>query len=68
MLSPQQSIEAYRVDPITFEAEVTTADPQLIREAIAYYQTAFIAFKSGDLKELPVMAVNDAAPQKGKFN
>ncbi|MDP2248288.1 MAG: LTA synthase family protein, partial [Nitrosomonadales bacterium] len=56
VLSPKQVVEAYRIDPVTYEAEVTSADPQLVKEAIAYYQTASNAFKDGGLKELPVVA------------
>ncbi len=58
VLSPKQLVEAYRINPVTYEAEPITADPQLVREAVAYYQTASNAFKHGELKELPVIAVN----------
>ncbi len=56
VLSPRQMVEAYRVDPVSYEAEPVNADPQLVKEAIAYYQTASNAFKNGGLKELPVLA------------
>lgn len=56
VLSPRQLVEAYRVDPVSYEVEPVSADPQLVKEAIAYYQTAANAFKDGGLKELPVLA------------
>ncbi|CAG0980021.1 Lipoteichoic acid synthase 2 [Methylophilaceae bacterium] len=58
VLSPKQGIEAYRVDPVTYAAEATGADPLLVKEAIAYYQTASNDFKRGDLSELPIIVVN----------
>jgi phosphoglycerol transferase MdoB-like AlkP superfamily enzyme len=61
VLSPRQMVEAYRVDPVSYEVEPASADPQLVKEAIAYYQTASLAFKNGGLKELPVLA---AVPAK----
>jgi hypothetical protein len=51
-LSPKQKVEAYKIDPITFEATTMPMDSKLLDEAIAYYQTASRAFKHGDLKEL----------------
>lgn len=50
-LSPKQKAEAYKIDPITFEATPMQMDSVLLDEAIAYYQTAARAFKHGDLKE-----------------
>lgn len=61
VLSPRQIVEAYHIDPETYEAEPASANPQLVKEAIAYYQTASNAFKDGGLKELPVLA---AVPAK----
>lgn len=61
VLSPRQIVEAYHIDPVTYEAEPASANPQLVKEAIAYYQTASNAFKDGGLKELPVLA---AVPAK----
>jgi phosphoglycerol transferase MdoB-like AlkP superfamily enzyme len=49
VLSPKQMTRAFRVDPATFETTPTTVDDQLLKEAIAYYQTASRAFKVGDL-------------------
>ena len=51
VLSPKQKTEAYKVDPITMESTPTTMDETLLNEAIAYYQTANHAFKTGALKE-----------------
>lgn len=50
-LSPKQQVEAYKIDPVTFEATTTPVDQTLMNEAIAYYQTAARAYKKGDLKE-----------------
>jgi phosphoglycerol transferase MdoB-like AlkP superfamily enzyme len=50
VLSPKQKIEAYKVDPITMESTPTIMDKLLLNEAIAYYQTANYAFKTGALK------------------
>ncbi|MEY3747550.1 MAG: hypothetical protein RL194_1009, partial [Pseudomonadota bacterium] len=60
VLLPKQRVEAYRIDPQTYEAEPAEADRQMVKEAIAYYQTAANAFKHGGLKELPVMAAGSA--------
>ena len=51
MLSPKQKTEAYKIDPVTLESTPTTMNDALLNEAIAYYQTASRAFKSGALKE-----------------
>ena len=51
MLSHKQKTEAYKVDPVTLESTPTTMNVALLNEAIAYYQTASRAFKSGALKE-----------------
>jgi phosphoglycerol transferase MdoB-like AlkP superfamily enzyme len=50
VLLPKQRVESYRVDPKTYASTPTTDDPQLVAEAIAYYQTASRAFKTGALK------------------
>lgn len=50
VLSPGRRVEAFRVDPATHESTPTPVDPQLAKEAIAYYQTASNAFKEGALK------------------
>jgi hypothetical protein len=38
------------VDPVTMESTPAPVDPQRVREAIAYYQTASAAFKQGRMK------------------
>ena len=50
VLQPKQHVESYRVDPKTYASTPTAVDPQLLNEAIAYYQTASTAFKTGALK------------------
>ena len=50
VLSPQRVVKAYRVDPVTLESTPTEPDPQRVKEAIAYYQTAAAAFKQGRLQ------------------
>ncbi|MDY0056493.1 MAG: LTA synthase family protein [Methyloversatilis sp.] len=53
VLSPRRVVKAYRVDPATLESTPTEPDPQRVKEAIAYYQTAAAAFKQGRL-QMPV--------------
>lgn len=53
VLSPKKKVEAFKVDPVTFESTPSDINPTLLNEAIAYYQTAARAFKNGDLKEFP---------------
>jgi len=50
VLLPKQRVESYRVDPKTYASTPTPIDPQLLNEAIAYYQTASTAFKTGALQ------------------
>jgi phosphoglycerol transferase MdoB-like AlkP superfamily enzyme len=50
VLLPKQRVESYRVDPKTYASTPTEVDPQLVNEAIAYYQTASRAFKAGALR------------------
>lgn len=52
VLSPKQEVEAYQVDPVSFESTPATVDNNLLNEAVAYYQTAARAYKHGELKEL----------------
>ncbi len=47
VLLPKQKVESYRIDPNSYAASPAAIDPQLMTEAIAYYQTAATAFKSG---------------------
>lgn len=49
VLLPKRRVESYRVDPKSLATTPADIDPQLLTEAIAYYQTASRAFKSGDL-------------------
>lgn len=49
VLLPKRRAEAYRIDPVTLAGTPTRIDPRLLTEAIAYYQTAARAFKSGAL-------------------
>ena len=51
VLNPKQRFEAFKVDPITLESTPTTMNDTLLKEAIAYYQTAARAYKTGALKE-----------------
>lgn len=50
VLLPRQHVESYSVDPVTLATVPTQVDPELLNEAIAYYQTAARAFKQGALK------------------
>ena len=49
VLLPKRRVESYRVDPVTLASTPTAVNPRLLTEAIAYYQTAARAFKSGAL-------------------
>jgi len=51
VLNPKQQVETFQVDPITYESTPAKTDKQLLKEAIAYYQTASRAYKQGDLSE-----------------
>jgi phosphoglycerol transferase MdoB-like AlkP superfamily enzyme len=50
VLLPKQKVESYRVDTKNLETTPADVDPQLLNEAIAYYQTASRAFKSGEMR------------------
>ncbi len=50
VLQPKRKVEAFRVDPITFEETPVPVDPELRDEAIAYYMTTAHAFKQGRLQ------------------
>lgn len=50
VLLPKRRVESYRIDPKTYATTPADVDPQLLTEAIAYYQTASRAFKSGALR------------------
>jgi phosphoglycerol transferase MdoB-like AlkP superfamily enzyme len=49
VLGPKQRVEAFLIDE-NGDAKPTTVDERLRDEAVAYYQTAFKAFKQGELK------------------
>ncbi len=51
VLSPKSKVEAFHIDPLSYDAQPIENDAALTREAIAYYQTASRAFKEGALKE-----------------
>lgn len=51
VLSPKSKIEAFQIDPLSYDAEPIENDAALTKEAIAFYQTASRAFKEGALKE-----------------
>jgi phosphoglycerol transferase MdoB-like AlkP superfamily enzyme len=50
VLSPNRKAESFRIDPQTYEAQPAAVDERLLREAIAYYQTAARTFKTGAFK------------------
>jgi phosphoglycerol transferase MdoB-like AlkP superfamily enzyme len=50
VLLPKQTVESYQVDPKTMASTPAPVNTQLRDEAIAYYQTAAKAFKTGELK------------------
>ena len=49
VLGPKQRVDTFRID-VNGDATPTAPDPRLRNEAVAYYQTAFKAFKEGALK------------------
>ena len=49
VLMPKGRVESFRVDPRTLASTPTAVEPRLLDEAVAYYQSAAHAFKSGDL-------------------
>lgn len=50
VLGPRRRAEAFRIDAQSGEATPTQLDPELLAEAIAYYQQAAHAFSKGALK------------------
>ena len=50
VLLPKQKVESFAINPQNYAATPTQDDPQMVAEAIAYYQTAAKAFKSGALQ------------------
>ncbi len=51
ILSPQRQAETYRWDLAKGEQSPVPADPQRIKEAVAWYQTAYEYYKNGGMKE-----------------
>jgi phosphoglycerol transferase MdoB-like AlkP superfamily enzyme len=49
VLGPKQRVDTFRMDA-NGDATPTAPEPRLRDEAVAYYQTAFKAFKEGALK------------------
>ena len=54
VLGPKQRVETFQIDAKDGSATPTTLDTRLRDEAVAYYQTAAIAYKNGSLKMDPV--------------
>ncbi|MDX2298350.1 MAG: LTA synthase family protein [Xanthomonadaceae bacterium] len=50
VLSPRRKVEAFTIDPQSYEATPTAVEPVLRDEAIAWYQSTSAAFKSGALR------------------
>ena len=50
VLLPRKRVESYSINPVTFAQTPVAPDPDLVEEAVAYYQTAAKAFKSGAMK------------------
>jgi phosphoglycerol transferase MdoB-like AlkP superfamily enzyme len=50
VLGPKKRAEAFAIDPRTGEATPAAMNARLLDEAVAYYQSAFRAFKRGELK------------------
>lgn len=50
VLLPKRRVQSFYVDPATFASTPAPINPQLLTEAIAYYQTASRAFKYGALR------------------
>jgi phosphoglycerol transferase MdoB-like AlkP superfamily enzyme len=51
ILSPQQKVETFRYNKVTNEQTPAKDNEQLVKEAIAYYQTAYFLFKNNGLKQ-----------------
>lgn len=66
VLLPKRRVESFRIDPETYAATPAAVDPQLLNEAIAYYQTASRAFKTGALRA-PAHTVSNALSEKSKL-
>lgn len=51
VLSPKKKVEAFNIDRSTLEATPTALPEGLVKEAIAWYQTSALEFKTGKLQE-----------------
>ncbi len=56
VLGPKQRVETFQINPKDGSATLTALDSRLRDEAVAYYQTASMAFKKGSLKMDPVIS------------
>jgi phosphoglycerol transferase MdoB-like AlkP superfamily enzyme len=65
VLLPKQAVESYQVDPKTLATTPAPVNDKLLNEAIAYYQTASKAFKTGELKA-PFYVNPKAITESGK--
>lgn len=50
VLGPKKRADAFNIDPQSGDAKPTAMGEQLLNEAVAYYQSAFHAFKRGEMK------------------
>ncbi len=50
ILLPRKRVKSFHIDPLTYAATPAAVDQQRLNEAIAYYQTASRAFKTGKLR------------------
>ena len=50
VLGPRRRAEAFHIDALSGEATPAAIDPELLAEAVAYYQQAEHAFRNGSLK------------------
>lgn len=59
VLSPRREVQQYFIDPDSFQAKPTAIDVRLMDQAIAYYQSASRAYKTGMLHEVVLSSSND---------
>lgn len=50
VLGPKNRVQSFRVDPNSYASVPAPVDPDLLEEAVSYYQTASRAFKAGALR------------------
>lgn len=63
VLLPKQRVQSFDIDPKTFNATPAPIDDQLLKEAIAYYQSASTNFRNG-LLQSPFIHTGQAVPAK----